>query len=61
MVLEVASAAGAAGPAPLAKKSLAWVKKDIKLRCRHTHGKKKILLERLKDAMNRKLVRYSTW
>ena len=57
-VLEVAAAAGAAGPAPLDKQSIAWFKEELKLRCQPTQGNKKLLLERLKDAMNRKLVRY---
>ena len=60
MVLEVAADACDAGPALLAKQYLAWSKKDLKLRCQPTQGNKKILLETLKDAMNRKLVRYLT-
>ena len=60
MFPEVAAVAGAAGPAPLAKKSITQVKEELKLRCQPTQGKKKLLLERLKDTMNRKLLRYST-
>ena len=59
MVLEVAAVAGAAGPAPLTKQSINWVKEELKLRCQLTQGNKKLIIERLKDAMNRKLVRYS--
>ena len=61
IVLEVAAsagAAGAAGTAPLAKKSIAWVKEELKLRCKPRQCNKKLLLEIFKDAMNRKLVRY---
>ena len=56
MFPEVAAVAGAAGPAPLAKQSIAWVKEELKLGCQPTQGNKKLLLEILKDAMNRKLV-----
>ena len=60
IVLEVAAVAGASGPAPLAKQCITCVKEDLKLRCQPTQGNKKILIERLKDAMNRRLVQYST-
>ena len=60
IVLEVAAATGATVPAQMAKKYLAWVKEELKLRCQPTQGKNKLLLEISKDAMNRKLVRYST-
>ena len=60
MVLEVAAVDGSAGPAPLAKQYIAWVKEEIKLRCQPTQGNKKLLLEMFKDAMNRKISRYST-
>ena len=56
IVLEVAAAAGDAGPEPLSKQSIAWVKEELKLRLQSTQGNKKLLLEILKDAMNRKLV-----
>ena len=58
--LEVAAVTGAAVPAPLAKQSIVWVKEELKLRCQPTQGNNKLLLERLKDAMNRKIVGYST-
>ena len=54
MVLEAAAATSVA--APLAKQSIAWFKEDSKLRRQPTQGSKKLLLEILKDAMNRKLV-----
>ena len=57
MVLEVA-VAGADGPAPLAKQYINWVKEELKLRCQPTQDNKKLIIEILKDAMNRKLVRY---
>ena len=60
MVLEVASVPGAAGPAPLAKQYIDWVKEELKLRFQPTRGNKKLLLEIFKDAMNSKLVRYLT-
>ena len=60
MVLEVLSDDDAAGPAPLAKQSIVWVKEELKLRCQPTQGNKKLILEILKDAMNRKRVQYST-
>ena len=60
MVLEVAAVAVAAGPAPLTQPSITWVKEELKLRYQPTQGNKKLLLERLKDSMNRKFVRYST-
>ena len=58
MVLEVAAAAGAAGPEPLANQYIAWVKEELKLRCQYTQGNKKLLLERSEDEIKRKLVRY---
>ena len=58
MVLEVAPADGAFGTAPLDKKSIEWVKEELKLRRQPTQGNKKLLLERLKDATKRKPVRY---
>ena len=60
MVLEVAAVAGAAGPEPLTKKSIAWVKEELKLRYQPTKSNRKTLLDILNDAMNRKLVRYLT-
>ena len=60
MVLEVAAVAGAAGLVTPSKQSLAWVKEELKLMCQTTQGKKKLLVEILKDALNKKIVRYST-
>ena len=60
IVLNVVSVAGAAGPAPLAKQSIAWFKEDLKLRFQPTQGNNKLLIDILKYAMNRKLVWYST-
>ena len=60
MFLELSADYGASVPAPLAMQSIAWVKKELELRSQPTQGNKKLLLERLKDEMNRKLVRNST-
>ena len=60
MVLELAAFSGASVLAPLVKQSIDWVKEDLNIRCQPAKGNKKLLLERLKDKMNRKLVRYST-
>ena len=60
MVLEVAAVAGAAGPEPLAKHSIALVKEESTLRCQPTQGTKKLLPERLRNTINRKLVWYLT-
>ena len=60
MAMEVAAVSGAAGPAPLAKQSIDWFKEELNIRCQPTQGNKKLLLERLKDAMNRKLFQYLT-
>ena len=58
--LEVAAADDAARPAPMAKQYLDWVKEELKIRCQPTQGNKKLLLQILKDAMNRNLFQYST-
>ena len=59
MVLEVAAVSGADVPAQLAKQYIALVKEDLELGFQPIQVNKGLILEILKDAMNRKLVRYS--